>query len=420
MDQYPAQPAEETPVVPESPFKKYLPFILAGILILLLISGGLLLFSPSSTDRKAVPTPTVRPTATPFPPPTLPMVTKPVATTSATISPAQTGRLIFIKNGDIYNSDFATFSLFLKNATPAADKLSWSPNGDLLAWRTVSQNATPSSLGVYNRKNKTTFAITPSSFSELADYAWSPDEKQLALLYHDQSFHIGLFPLSSSVSAQLTQLVNRGASIRQIVWPNESTIIFSGEDGIISLDTKNPIPKQLVNNTQVLKMKLSPDKTKLLYSLGTDQKSDLYIINTDGSNNRMIVSVPGKVDMGGTNLPATVLDKGFIPYALWFPDGSKLMVGYHYLTNLPLAGIYDLTNNSFTALTPFSLYDNDFMVDDLRLMGARVNLQGNIPSWQVAFFTLEDNAKLATVRVIPDASSPAFFGDDLLPSGNTF
>lgn len=421
MDQNTAQPTADVPVQPVSQVKKFLPFILGGVLILLLLLGSIMLFSPSLQSKKNIPTPTPRPTATPFPPPpTLPVATKAVSTISATITPEKIGRLAFIKNGDVYNSDLASFSLFVKNATPAADKLSWSPLGNFLSWRPVSL-ATPSALTVYDRDKKTTITIRPSNdiSSELIDYVWSGDEKQIAVLYRDQSYHIDLVSIASS-SAQVLPLLNRSISIKQIIWPNSKTIIFSGEDGINRIDITSPTPKLLIDNSRVMRMKLSFDKTKLLYSTGNDQKNDLYIVNIDGINNQLVSTVASKVDMGTTGLPSTILQNGFIPYALWFPKGDKLLVGYHYLTNLPLVGIYDLASDSFTAISAFSLYENDLMVDDLRLVGSRVNTFGATPSWQISFFTIEDNAKLSTIRVIPEASSPTFFGNDLLPSGNTF
>lgn len=422
MDQYPAQPAADVSIGPVSPVKKFLPFILGGVLILLLLSGSMLLFSPSTSSKKTIPTPTPRPTATPFPPPpTLPVATKAVSTISATITPEKIGRLAFIKNGDIYNSDLASVSILVKNATAAADKLSWSHMGNFLTWRPVS-SATPSSLTIYNREKKTSENIKPSNdlSAELLDFAWSMDEKNIAVLYRDQSYHIDLVSKISSSSSQLIPLLNRASPIKQIIFPDSKTIIFSGDDGISSINISSPIPKALVDNPAVLRMKLSFDKSKLLYSIGTDKKSDLYIMNIDGSDIKNIPAIAGKVDMGTTNLPQVILNNGYIPYALWFPKGDKLLVGYHYLTNLPLVGIYDFTGDSFTAISAFSLYENDLMVDDLRLVGSRVNTFGVTPSWQVSFFTLEDNAKLSTIRVIPEASSPTFFGDDLLPSGNVF
>lgn len=160
-------------------------------------------------------------------------------------------------------------------------------------------------------------------------------------------------------------------------------------------------------------MKLSPDGKKLLYSVGDDKKSDLYLLNIESRNNELITMVPPKINMGTTGLPATTLNNGFIPYALFMPDGNSLIVGYHYLPNLPLVGIYNLKENSFSAITTFALYDTDVMVDEWRLLGARVNTVSGVPTWQIALFTTEDNAKLSLIRVIPDASSPTFFGKGL-------
>lgn len=421
MDETAAQPIEEEAVPNASPFKKYLPLILIAVFILLLFLSALLLFAPNQNAKKAVPTPTPRPTATPFIAPTIPMVSPPVATVSAKITPVKIGRLAFIKNGNIYNSDLATFSLFVKNATPAGDKLTWSPSGNFLAWRETSTTATPSSMAIFNRENKVTFGIKPSSDpnAELLDYVWSSDEKQIALLFKDKSFRIDLGKISSS-SAQLVSVLTREAKINQILWPNSKSIIFSGEDGVNILDVANGVVELLVDNNQVIWMGLSPDRSKLLVSIGNPQKSDLYIIKLDGTGSQKVSPEPEKADMGTTGLPITVLKNGFLPYALWFPKGDKLMVGYHYLTNLPLVGIYDLAKSTFTALSTFSLYANDLMIDDLRLVGSRINTTGESPAWQVSFFTIEDNAKLSTIRVIPSAHSPAFFGDDLLPSGNVF
>lgn len=413
-------PSEE---LPPSPLKKFLPFIIVSIFLIVGLSGLLVLSAAKSSQKKAVPTPSPRPTATPFPAPTIPLVTK-AATSSSTINiPVKIGRLSFIKDGDIYNSDLATFSLMVKNATSAGDKLSWSPMGNFLAWRPKTPTATPSALVVYNRSKQTSTYIKPStsSYSELIDYAWSADEVNVAVLSHDSFFNISLYQ-SATLSSRLN-LYNSNLPIKQIFWPEGRKIIFLTNEGINSLEFKNasPAASLLLNNSSIMNMMLSPNSKEVLYSVGNDKKSDLYLVNTDGSNNHLIPPVPPKVDMGTTNLPPTILNNGFIPYAVFFPDGNSLLVGYHYLPNLPLVGIYNLKEDSFVAIAPFILYKSDVMIDDLRLLGNRVsnNAEG-IPTWQISLFTLEDNSKLGLIRVIPSASSPAFYGRDILPSGNIF
>ncbi|MBI4991022.1 hypothetical protein HZB96_02915 [Candidatus Gottesmanbacteria bacterium] len=432
MDQYPAQvedsqstiPPSEPPLeIPPSPFKKFLPFIIVGTVLLILLSGILVLSIGKSSTKNIVPTPSPRPTATPFPAPTIPLVTR-AATSSSTINtPVKIGRLSFIRNGDIYNSDLATFSLLVKNATPAGDKLSWSPMGNFLAWRPKTPTATPSALVVYNRSKQTSTYIKPSTspYSELIDYAWSADEVDVAVLSHDSFFNISLYHSATPTSA--LNLYNSNLPIKQVFWPEGRKIIFLTNEGINSIEFKNasPAASLLINNSSIMNMILSPNGKEVLYSVGDDKKNDLYLVNTDGSNNRLIPPMPAKIDMGTTNLPATTLNNGFIPYAVFFPDGNRLLVGYHYLPNLPLVGIYNLKENSFVAVAPFILYKSDLMVDDLRLLGDRVGTTAEgIPTWQISLFTLEDNSKLGLIRAIPNASSPAFYGRDILPSGNMF
>ncbi|MCL4338424.1 hypothetical protein M1271_01910 [Patescibacteria group bacterium] len=406
-----------------SPFKKLLPLVLVVVVLMILFSGILVLSVGKSGKQQTVPTPTLRPTATPFVAPTMPMVSPSTSSLSANlVTPIKIGRLSFIRDGDIYNSDLATYSLLVKNDIHAADMLSWSPDGNFLAWREKTTSATPSAIMIYKRNNKRTFEIKPfeeGKINEVIDYAWSPDESQMSVLSHGTFYNLNLYSLISSSSGE--NIVGRSEKIKQIVWPNPKTILFSGSDGITAYDLASNSASLIVDNPKVMHMNLSPDHKKLLYSIGDNSKSDLYTINIDGTDNKQLPLQPVKIDMGTTNLPQSILEKGFIPYAVWMPDSNNLLVGYHYITNLPLVGKYNLQNNSFTAIAPFMLYQTDIMVDSLRLLGNRVNtFSSAIPTWQISLFTLEDNANLGLVRVIPDASSPAFFGNDILPGGNTF
>ncbi len=417
-------PPSEPPLeIPPSPVKKFLPFIIGGVVFLIFLSGILVLSIGKSSSKNIVPTPSPRPTATPFPAPTIPLVTKPATSSAETKISTKIGRLSFIRDGNIYNSDLATFSLLVKNATPAGDRLSWSPFGNFLAWRPKSFTATPSAVVIYNRSKQTSAYIKPnvSPYSELIDYAWSKDEANIAILSHDSFFNISLYH-TASPSSRLN-LYNSNFPIKQIYWPEERKIIFSTNEGINSLEFKNATPAAslLVKNSPIINMVLSPNGKELLYSVGDNKKSDLYLMNIDGSNNRLISPVPQRTDMGATNLPISIVNNGFIPYAVFMPSGDSLIVGYHYLTNLPLVGLYNLKENSFSAIAPFILYRGDLMVDELRLLGNRVsNDAEGKPAWQISLFTIEDDAKLGLIRVIPNASSPAFYGRDMLPSGNSF
>lgn len=423
MDQQTAQPVlqennisavpSSNPVQPPpSVFKKFLPLILVIAVFIILVLLSMTLIAGKSGKTGVIPTPTRRPTATPnFQAPSIPMVTAVPASTSATVSPAKKGQLIFIKDGDIYESDFGSYSVLVKNSVPAGNKLSWSPKGNLLAWLPKSVNASPSAVTVYNPAKKSAWTIEPESGTpgEVLDYCWSPLEDQLAVVYRSTDFKLSLYRTASDSTLANKELFRRGLPLKQVFWPKANTVIFSGADGINSLDISTGNIKPLVNAADVISMKLSPDKTRILYSRGNSVRNDLYVVNIDGSDNRQINAQPAQADMGTTGLQSSVLEKGFMPFAVWFPSGDKLIVGYQYLPGLPLAGVYDLVSGKFSALAPFILYNSDLMSDELHLIGTRVNTSQGIPSWQLTIFTLEDNSKLGTVRVIPGASSFAFF-----------
>lgn len=415
MDQTTAQnappPVYDSPYPSPSPLKKFLPII---VIIFFLGLISLLLFilrsRISSSNTLNIPTPTLRPTATPIiVAPTIPEASPEISSPSS--APKPIGNLIFIKDGDIYDSDFTSFSLLHKNVTPAGDKLSWDSSGNFLSWRPKQTQATPSALTILNRNTDKVATIKTSDVptAELINYDWSDTDEKLALLIHDQSYKISIANISSK-SAGLTNLISRVEPINDIIWSDQNTIIYLGSEGIVSLDVKNHTAKPLVGSNNILNMILSPDRKKILYAIGDKSKSNLYLINTDGSGTTIISPQPTTLDMGTTSLNHDVLNKGFLPYAVWFPDSMKLLVGFHYLEGLPLVGIYDLKKISLSMIAPFVLKKDDFMIDDFRLVGSRVRTTLNdAPNWQLSIFTLEDNSKLGTIRVIPGASSPSYF-----------
>lgn len=435
------EPAQEQGIIEESSanlpptdvssgfsFQKFLPFIVIGLVCVFLL-GSLVVFSAGKqTAKKISPTPTIRPTATPFSPSIIPEASPTSVSTfsgNLSITPKleKIGRLAFIREGDIYHSDLESFSLLVKNATPAADKLSWSPKGNFLSWREKNQTATPSSLAVYNRLKKEVSRFSLGREEELIDYAWEPEEKKLAIVFvKPPHSRVVFYSFLDSSWQLLSESTASGMSLRKIFWPKEESIIFLNEKGIGLMEGKSTgfSLKYLVENEKILALSLSPDKSKILYSVGDKKKSDLYLLDLKTDKSRQIPPLPAKVDMGTTNLSEKILNNGFIPFALFIPNQEKILVGYHFLEFIPLVGIYDLKENSFSAIAPFSLSPSDVMVDELRLLGERVtNFEGK-PTWQISLFTLEDNAKLSLIRVIPHASSPAFFGNDILPSGNSF
>lgn len=383
----------------------------------MLIFAGLLFFKVKGSGPSSVPTPTLRPTATPFPPaPTIPESTpKPVptiSTPSATIIPEDIGRLSFIKDGDIYHSDLGTFTLLVKNSTPAGDKLSWSPMGNLLSWRPKSEDGIPALLVLYNRLTKNFLSLLPSKekLSEIVDYVWFPDEKRIAALTKATSYDLSLFTLDSDSGSSVSSMLKDSVQINQI-GITDTAVIYTDSEGIKSIDMVSNQTKLLVSEKNIVKMKASPDGKKIYYSKTENGQNSIFIINADGSSRQKVEAQ--KTDMGTTGLPARITENGLIPYLVWYPKGDKALIGFNYLKNLPLVGVYNLKDKSFLAIAPFTLYDTDFMVDDLRLVGARIDLNTENPAWNVSVFTMEDGANLNIIRVIPQASSPSFYGKGL-------
>lgn len=419
MDQSPVQnipnqdeetSGEAVPVPPPPHLKKYLPFILIGVIFLLLLLTGVVLLKGKLGQKNEEPTPTIRPTATPFSSPTSPPTIAPTVNISPTVLPIKKGRLVFIKDGDIHESDLSSASstLLVKNATPAADKLSWSPMGRFLSWREKSPAATPSALVVYDLEKNIagTLKVSSDSAKEFMDYAWSPDEKAVAMISKGANYDITLFSLPSFSPSVL---IERASVVRQILWPEAKTLIFSGDDGISSINTTSSSAKILVSNNKVVRMKLSPQKDKILYSVGDEKKSDLYLVGIDGNNNQLIAPKPEKVDMGQTGLSSEILNNGFIPYALFMPGSERLLVGYNNPNSLPLVGVYDLTNKSFKAIAPFALRSSDVMINDDNLLGERLVItSGKTTVWQLSVYTMEKGGRLDLVRAILGASSPAY------------
>lgn len=405
------------------PSQKKIFLISFFVLFLVLFSAVLNLSSgklKKINTEVVIPALSVRPTATPyFKPITVTPEISPVSnisSISASVMPEKIGKLAFIRNGDIYHSSLDQSVLLVKNKVPAKDKLVWSPQGNFLSWREKSDNIRYSAISLYNRQKKISFTITPgTSSSELIDYVWSPDETRLAVLIHDDKYRISIFPID--FVSEKKDMTERTERIIQIFWPQEKNLLFWGTGGITRINLDSSVTEVFIKNPDILGMKLSPDFKKIVYSAGDSDRNDLFLVNTDGTGNQSVPPIPDRIDMGTTGLSKSVLERGFIPPAVWMPQGDKLLVGYRISATSSLVGIYDLTIKSFTAIAPFFLSDNDLMVDGFRLLGTRTGV-GNIS--QISIFTLEDNAGLAVAKVIPDASSPAFFGNDLLPSGNYF
>jgi hypothetical protein len=327
--------------------------------------------------------------------------------------PAQSkiGRLIYIKNGDIYNNDLETEKILVKCVPQAKDKLSWSPRGNLLAFRSGGEKA--ERLIIYDRSANSYYEMQDfvESWGHVVDYAWSPDEEKLMAVSGEGESRVNL--INSRNGKLLKTLFTNDNAIRRILWPGGNTLIIMDTRAISQLTIDNAYKvissKFIAKISNLESMMLSPHKDKLLYSVGDSLHSDLYLYEINSGTYKMVSPAPSYTDMGTTGLPANITGRGFTTDAVWFPSEDKLLVGYHYVPAAPLSGIYDLKSGAFTAVALFPFTSDDIFTDDLRLLGARYTTLGGQSVSNVSLFTLEDGAKFSVQRVIPGVSSPAFY-----------
>lgn len=356
-----------------------------------------------------VPTPTIRPSATPMTVPSITSLPAQSASISASVTPVKIGRLIFIKEGDIYQSDFQSYSLLVKNTIPAGDKLKWSPSGDLISWRPKSGEATPSSITIHNRKSAENKVIKPgiSSTDEVMDYAWGNSDTELLVVLRNASYNLLYYNLATATPV-FKNLLKRQTSINQIEALDNKKVFIRGIEGIQEVDLTSSQIRTIVSKPNIISMKLSPDKKKVAYSSGDIKKSELFFINTDGSLG-VKIDPNAQIDLNNTGITRTSLNNGFSSNIVWFPSSDKLLIGFQYLPGLPLVGVYEMGTGVFKALTPMTLHTEDLMIDNEKLLGARVSGQSGSEEWRLSVFTMEDNSRLGVIRVFPGASSFSFF-----------
>jgi len=400
------------------PFKTILLSILLVILLIgVIVVAGMYYVKIKRQDAvNPNPVPTISPGTVAYTIPTV-VVSVPAAATlsaerfqgkdaPAVASESAIGRLSFIRDGDIYNTDLATTSALVRNSTPAGEFLRWSPEGNLLAWIPKSTEGTPSALTVYDRV-KRQFLASSVPNGELYDYAWSPDEKKIVIAHRQDGNQLSIVTAEASSS---TPLVRSETPIRQVYWFSDGLILYRSGEGLMTIRQNSSPASVLFSDPGVSYFSVSPDQSKILYRVTTGTEYKWFIIQPSGSEKTELAPVPKNVTMDAVNLPATQLSKGFDGKAVWFPSSDKLLIGYKYLSGFSIVGVYDMKAQSFAAVAPFYLSNDDIMVDSLRLLGTRVNTSGGTPSWQIVLYTMEEGHLLSTAAVIPNASSPAFYG----------
>jgi hypothetical protein len=342
-----------------------------------------------------------------------PVPSIPGGVTTGYKKPENIGRLAFIRDGDIYFTDLSTDTHLYHPEIPAGDRLSWSSQGNLLAWR-PKETGVPKKLVIFSVQTGEASTIEPvvGENGTLIDYAWSPDEKRIVVLIHDGLYKVLSVDLGAVISqvgsVVMTKSPNR---LQNVAYGDEEAVLVSGDDGILKINPKTGNIANIVTSP-VLWMHLSPNGKTIVYSEGTEEVSKLYLIGTDGNNREEVSPAPEKISMGNTGPTDISALRGLLSYAIWFPNSDKLLIAYHDKPGLPLTGMYDITGKTFTAIAPFALSPGDVMTDNLRPLGARVVTSNTTPSWQIMLFTMEDGALLSTQKVIPNAASPTFYGKE--------
>lgn len=307
----------------------------------------------------------------------------------------KSGILAYIKEGDIYQGDLANTTLLLKNNPPASRKLSFSPAGNFLTWITkTDENHLSPLVSVHNLKNKSTVYLEPvvGGKGDIIDYAWSPDEKNVATLKKDYRFAIAVWP-NKPGSASVTQ-IQRKEEIQQLVYLDNNTLIFSGSDGISSIDIPTGNIKQLLNSDKIQYISLSPDRKKLYYSIGDEKQVRSYILHFEEEDNTESIIVP----------PQLQNEISLFPLALWYPDSRKLLLSFRTRENS--IGVYDFSQKTLQVLSPFDLGFGDSLIDDRTLLSENKIIKEGNSMGQIAVYTL-DSGKVNPVTAIEGASSPA-------------
>lgn len=165
------------------------------------------------------------------------------------------------------------------------------------------------SLFIYDLTNNKLTNLTPIQNQGLiSDFAWSADDKSLAVVFSDlKSSTIKIL----SPIAQEQTLSTVFLSISQIVYLNKTLVICekNSDDGItflkeIDLSTKQIVTLSSVKLPSEIKIvRTSSDQKYLLYSAddATTKKSSLFLLNLDKNTNQKV------------NLPIMISDFYFSP-----------------------------------------------------------------------------------------------------------
>lgn len=343
----------------------------------------------------------------------------PTASTSAVISsttptitptPGETtlGRLSYMQGKDIYNTDLKITQLLVKNDSTPSGNFKWSPKGLFLSW---VEEGTPSSQLVLYDYAKKTRKLFPLKDTQLISYVWSPDEKKIALLSQNKTDNLFLVSNSDTLAVELLDISNT-QDVSDIKWLGTGKILLQRQNRISAYDFEKKTEENIVTTGAISLMSVSPDEKYLLYYATNSESSAWYLVDLTDYSSRQIMIGSGNSDLTSVNLPPTILEKGPDNKAVWFPSSDKIFLTVKYLREFPIVGIYDLSLNTFKAVSIFHLQNSDFMSDPYTLVGEReVSKNGSMES-QINFFSIEGEAKLGLIKVIPNSQYPAFYSGE--------
>ncbi|OGG13399.1 hypothetical protein A3D77_04855 [Candidatus Gottesmanbacteria bacterium RIFCSPHIGHO2_02_FULL_39_11] len=329
----------------------------------------------------------------------------PTSTLTPTPGEITLGRLSYIQDKDIYNTDLKSTNLLVANETTPSGSLKWSPKGSYLSWISERQAST-SSVVVYHveQRRKKTVEIGVQNFT---DYAWSPDEKKVSILYGDTvgSFSKVFFTDEPTIFMELTIPIY---PISGFKWLKNGQYLIWGSKGIYVFNIETEQLDMLVSQDGITFISISPDETKLLYSVSENENNEWYIKDLTGNTSASLIK-PQSFDFTSVNLPASYAEKGFDSKAVWFPSSDKIFLTIKYLREFPIVGMYDISSNSYSVISFFNIKNSDFMSDPYTLIGERAASKNGSMESQIHLFTIEGQANLGLIKVIPHASSPAFY-----------
>ena len=144
--------------------------------------------------------------------------------------------------------------------------------------------------------------VTFNKENDFGPASWSPDDKQLIFLSHQDKPEDHLeISIVNSDGTKRRKLTSRNLGEEDKSWSKDGKqILFAGETNkswqIFLINTDGTGLKQLANGSaHHYRPSFSPDNKKIAYTVVDDEKWDLWIMDRDGKNPKLLV---GKSEAG--------------------------------------------------------------------------------------------------------------------------